>query len=251
MTDADTAALEQLTELEADSPVLVEGLPGHGLVASIAVDHLTRQLGLEHHGNVHSDAFPPAITFEDGLVRDPVRVYAGVSPDVLTLKSDLAIPPTAFRPLSRCVLNDLSSEFQRGIFLAGAPAGSEDEVGEVNGVATTSALRDELEAGGIDLGVEPGLVGGVTGALIRECYHEGVPAVVLIVKAHPYLPDPKAARSVIENALEPLVDFDIDTEELREQGDEIKRRMEQIAEQYRRTAEERPAQDETAARMYQ
>jgi uncharacterized protein len=79
------ATYEQLSDLRASTPTLVEGLPGIGLVASIAVDLITRQLGLEHHGNVVSEDFPPAVTFQDGLVHDLVRVYAGVDPDVLTL----------------------------------------------------------------------------------------------------------------------------------------------------------------------
>ena len=64
------------------------------------------------------------------------------------------------------------------------------------------------------------------------------PAAVLIVESHPYLPDPGAAQAVIENALEPLVDFDIDTSELEKQAEEIQQRMQQIAEQYRRTVED-------------
>ena len=249
MTDADTATFEAVRERQVDSPVLIEGLPGHGLVASIAVDHVTRQLGLDHYGNVTSDAFPPAITFRDGLVRDLVRVYAGSSPDVMTLQSDLALPPKAFPPLARCVVDDLA--FEKAIFLAGAPADSESQVGTVRGVATTPELRDDLERAGVDLGAEPGLVGGITGALARECYHADVPAIVLIVGAHPFLPDPTAAQAVIERALEPLVDFDIDTTELAAQADEIKRRMEQIAQQYRQMTEEQQPQDGSTSRMYQ
>lgn len=251
--DREPATFEQLTELDAPSPTLIEGLPGHGLVASIAVDQITRQLGLEHHGNVVSDEFPPVVTFQDGLVRDLVRVYAGTNPAVMTLQSDLALPPSSFEPLARCVLSDLAPEFGRGIFLAGAPAATERQVGEVTGVATTPAVRDELAAADITLAEEPGLVGGITGALVKECFHADVPAAVLIVRAHPFLPDPGAAQSLIENALEPLVEFDIDTTELKEQADEIQRQMQQIAEQYQQMAQEgqQPAPQSAVPSMYQ
>jgi uncharacterized protein len=59
-------------------------------------------------------------------------------------------------------------------------------------------------------------------------------AVVPIVYADPSLPDPSAAGSVTEGALEPLVDLDVDTTELREQ---VEQRQRQIAEQYQRTIE--------------
>ena len=246
------ASFEQLADVEAASPTLIEGLPGHGLVAAIAVDQITTQLDLEHCGNVASDAFPPVVTFEDGLVQDLVRVYAGDDPAVMTLESDLALPEPAFEPLSRCVLEELADEFSRAIFLAGAPAQSEGQIGEVTGVATTDEIRADLLDAGISTPEEPGLVGGITGALVRECYQADVPAALLIVRSHPFLPDPQAAKSVIENALEPLVEFDIDTTTLDEQAEEIQQRMQQVAEQYRQMAEDQPeGQREPHGGMFQ
>ena len=67
MTNSPTATFNRETDLNGDHPTLIEGLPGFGLVSAIAVDQITRQLGLEQHGTISSDAFPPAITFEDGL----------------------------------------------------------------------------------------------------------------------------------------------------------------------------------------
>lgn len=229
---------EQVLPTPTDEPTLIEGLPGHGLVAAIAVDQITTQLALDHYGNIVSPDFPPVITFEDGLVQDLVRVYAGSDPDVMTLKSDLALPQDAFEPLSRCVLEDLASDFRRAIFLAGAPAESERQQGEVLGVATTEPIREELVSAGIKMHDAHGLVGGITGALVRECYHAEVPAAVLIVRSHPFLPDPNAAKAVIEGSLEPLVDFDIDTSDLDKHADVIRRRLEQIAEHYRQMTED-------------
>jgi len=240
------ASFEQIGRSPAGSPTLIEGLPGHGLVAAIAVDQITDQLGLEHYGNIASDAFPPVATFEDGLVQDLVRVYAGTEPAVLTLESDLALPQTAFEPLSQCVLEELADEVSKAIFLAGAPAESEAQIGQVTGVATAEPLVDELVSAGVSVPEEPGLVGGITGALVRECHQAGVPAILLVVRSHPFLPDPKAAKSVIETALEPLVEFDVDTAELDEQADEIQRQMHQVAEQYRQMAQQDAAEAEQA-----
>lgn len=96
-------------------------------------------------------------------------------------------------------------------------------------MATTEELKTELEEAGITRAAEDGAVGGVTGALINACYQADVLAASLLVRADPRFPDPAAARSVIENALEPLVAFDIDTDELREQAEEIQRQKQQVA----------------------
>lgn len=225
-------------------PTLIEGLPGHGLVASIAVDLITRQLGLSHHASIQSAEFPPVVTFDDGLIQDLVRVYAGHDPPVMTLQSDLALPSNALEPVSKCVLSEMPVEYKQAIFIAGAPAESKDQLGNVQGVATTEALREELRDGGVPVAEKNGVVGGITGALVRECYQLDIPAMLLIVRAHPQLPDPGAAKSVIENALEPLVDFDIDTTELEEHAEEIRNRMNQIAQQYKQVTEEQGAESQ-------
>jgi len=248
--DPPAAEFERLTEGTAESPTLIEGLPGLGLVASITVDQVTSQLGLVHHGTITSEAFPPVAAFEDGRVHDAVRVFVGADPDVMTLQSDVPIPPGAVRSLSRCVLSDLADEFDRAIFLAGAPAESESELGTVTGVATTDSLEADLDRVGIDLAEGSGAIGGVTGGLLADCYQEDVPAAVLIVRCNPYIPDPGSAHAVIENALEPLVNFDIDTSELREQADEIREQMEQIAQQLQQY-QEGEAPQPTGPSMYQ
>ncbi len=246
------ASFEQISDPPADSPTLIEGLPGHGLVAAIAVDEITEQLGLEHYGNIASDDFPPVVTFEEGVVQDPVRVYAGSDPAVLTLDSDLALPPSAFEPLAKCVIGELADEFKRAVFLAGAPAESEQSIGEVTGVATTEPLLEEVIDAGISVSDKPGLVGGITGALMRECYQAEIPAILLIVQSHPFLPDPEAAKSVIETAIEPLVEFDIDTTALDEQAEDIQNQLQQVAEQYQQMAQQAPDTEQSQARgMFQ
>lgn len=232
------------TELRAEAPTLIEGLPGHGLVAAIAADMITRQLELDHHGNIVSDEFPPVTSFQEGRIRDLVRVYAGEDSPVMTLLSDVALPGRAFKPLSRCILDELAPSFERAIFLAGAPADSEEQIGEVVAVATDEDVERRLRAADIVLAEGHGLIGGITGALAAECFHAGVSAAVLVVRSNPFLPDPAAARAVIENALEPLVDFDIETTELEEQADMIRAQMEQIARHYQQMAESTQAEPE-------
>ena len=238
MMDDVSVTFDQLTNIGAESPTLIEGFPGFGLVAAIAVDQITNQLELEHHGNIVSEEFPPILSYQDGRVQDMVRVYAGSDHNVMTLQSDLALPPSAFEPLSRCVHEELANEFDRAIFLAGAPAQSEEDIGTVKAITTSEELEADILNAGIELAEGTGLVGGITGALANDCYHNDVSAAVLIVHADPYLPDPGAARSVIKDALEPLVDFDIDTSELEEQSNQIQQQMQQISEQYQQMVEQ-------------
>lgn len=158
---SDTAETEFSRERtpDAEAPTLIEGLPGHGLVASIAVDQITEQLELEQYGSIRSEAFPPVASFTDGRVQDTVRVYGGTDPDILALQSDIPIPEEAFPALNQCVLEELVDDFSRAIFLAGAPAQSEEQQGNVVGVATTEELKTGLKDADVDIMEESGAVG--------------------------------------------------------------------------------------------
>ncbi|WP_227380452.1 proteasome assembly chaperone family protein [Haladaptatus halobius] len=251
-----TVEFKAIADQNPETATFIEGLPGHGLVAAIAVDQITQQLGLTHHGSLHSDLFPPVTSFTEGQIQDPVRVYAGETPSVLTLQSDVVLPPTSYRALGKCLREEIMAQFERAVFLVGAPAQSESEVGDVQGVATTDALKEELTAANIPLAAASGLVGGVTGALANDFYQSRIPTMILIVQANPFYPDPIAAQSLIENAVEPLVDFDIETPELEQQADAIQSELEQVAAQYQQLIQNEQASqsqdlDQPVPSMYQ
>ncbi|MFB9808857.1 proteasome assembly chaperone family protein [Haladaptatus pallidirubidus] len=154
----ETVRFKAITDQKIGTGTFIEGLPGHGLVAAIAVNQITQQLGLSHHGSLHSDLFPPVTSFTKGQIQDPVRVYAGETPPVLTLQSDVVLPPTSYRALGSCLRKEIMTKFERAVFLVGAPARSESEVGDIQGVATTAALKDKLTAANIPLATSPDLL---------------------------------------------------------------------------------------------
>lgn len=246
-----SARFERRAEVTAESPTLIVGMPENGVVGSIAVNHVTEQLGLEQKGNIVSESFPPVATYGDGRVRDLVRVYAGADPPVVIPHCDIALPTYANGDLAACVVNDLAEDFERAIVLAAVPAQTEEEVGEVTGIVTSEKAETELQEIGIPLDPNVGFLGGASGAVVNDCYHANVPTIALIVKAHPYLPDPEAARAIIEKALEPLVDFDIDTQGLREQAEDIRERMDQIVQHYEQLQEGGGQQFAEDSSMYQ
>jgi hypothetical protein len=57
-----------------NSPVLIEGLPGIGFVANIAVLHMIRELKAVRFTEIHSSAFQDlAVATETGITRSPVN----------------------------------------------------------------------------------------------------------------------------------------------------------------------------------
>lgn len=190
-------------------------------------------------------------SFDDGVVQDTVRIYAGDNPSVMTIKSDIPLPTEAVPALSDCVVDEFAATCERAIFLAAAPAQSEKQLGEVMGLGTTQEMKDELVDAGIDIAPETGVVGGATGALVNACYQTEVPAMLLLVRADPNVPDPGAAKAVIETGLEALVEFEIDTEPLEEEAERIQAKKAQIAQEMQAAQDAEQPTSMQARAMYQ
>jgi len=239
MTEQTTkASFERVADIPADSPTLIEGLPGHGLVAAIAVDQITDQLGLEHCGNITSGRFPgrdvrrrtrSRSRSRFGRIRsgsDDLRERSRAS--ATGVRAAVTVCPRGPSPTNSAVRSSLRVR----------------RLKRKNNWVTSPASRRPTRYGTISStrGFRQPTTGdssaGSPAHSCKECYQADVPAALLIVRSHPYLPDPEAAKSVIETALEPLVDFDIDTTALDEQADDIQQRMQQVAQQYQQVTEE-------------
>lgn len=112
-------------------------------------------------------------------------------------------------------------------------------------------MKDKLTTAGVEIAEDTGVVGGVTGALVNACYQAEVPAILLLVRADPYVPDPAAARAVIETALAPLIEFEIDTKLLDEQAEQIQTQKAQIAQELKAAQEAEAPVSMQARAMYQ
>ncbi len=239
-------------DLPTDGLTLVEGLPGHGLVASIAVEEIVDQLGLSHVGSVESAAHFPVLSYEDGGVRDPVRVYARDSTSVVGLVSDTAVPPAAFADLGRTLVDALADSLSLAVFLVEVPTVGPPGETVVSAVGSTPALRSSFEDAAVPVEADAGLIVGPTGALASAFYHAGVPTAVLLVKTDvdPFVPDPLGAKALIDDALEPLVDFSIDTAPLAERAESIRENYQRTAAQFRQLTDGDGLTESTYEMMY-
>mgnify|MGYP006278929483 CR=1 FL=1 len=216
--------------LEFDDPVLIEGLPGAGLVGKIAADHLVDTLDMEYYGSFHCEGLPRVAVYEgdSSEVRPPVRLYADEATDLLALQSDVPVSPTQASEFADCVTGWLDAEGVLPLYLSGLGE-EKDGVPELYGIAT-GAAEPVLEEASIVSPRGGGMVTGPTGALLHQATEIGLDAVGLIVQTNPQFPDPEAARVILEDGVGPIADVDVDTDRLIERADEIQSAREQLAE---------------------
>ena len=232
------AQIEVVRDMELESPVLVEGLPGVGLVGKIAADHLVRAFDMDHYASCHCEGLPKVAAYQedDPAVRPPVRIYADEGRDLLVLQSDVPVSPERATAFSTCVTGWLVEEDVTPIYLSGLPA-EKDGVPEMYGISTGDgdALLAEHD---IAQPPESGLVSGPTGALLSEASQADLDGLGVIVQANKQFPDPEAARVLIVEGIEPIADIEVGTDTLVEQAEEISQARENLAKQMQQAEDE-------------
>lgn len=243
--------LQETVALE--DPVLLEGLPGVGLVGKIATDHIVDTLDMTYIGNVDCDGLPKiAVYGEDARpVEPPVRLYADEEQDLLALQSDIPVSRETASDFAEVITDWVMEQDAFPMYLSGLPLEDYEpgEVPTVFGVATGEGaqLLDQTE---IEHPKERGVIGGPTGALVNRANLQDLDGCGLIVESDPQFPDPAAARQLIVNGIEPLADIDVETQDLVDRAEEIREQKEKLAKRMQEAGEEESSQAQPL-RMYQ
>jgi uncharacterized protein len=225
-------------DVELDTPTLVEGLPGVGLVGKIAADHLVDSLNMTHYATCHCDGLPEVAVFRDGRTEyePPVRVYADADSDLLALQSDVPVSPGVAEEFAGCLTGWLADLGATPLYLSGLPAEKTD-VPELCGVAHGDAAT-LLDEHGIDSPTQDGVISGPTGALLYQARRDGLDAVGLVVESNPNFPDPAAARVVLTHGVGPIAGVSVETDDLVEQAEEITAAREELARRMQEAGQE-------------
>jgi uncharacterized protein len=225
-------------EVSFDSPILVEGLPGVGLVGKIATDHLINRLDMSYYGACYCDGLPEVAVYREGEreFKPPVRLYADAERDLIALQSDVPVSPEAAPGFATCLVGWFEEHDVTPVCLSGLP-GEKDGVPALYGVATGEGM-EQLDTLGLDSPPENGLISGPTGAVLAEAGKRDLDAVGLVVQAHAQFPDPEAARVVLLHAVGPLAGVEVETDYLVERAEEISDARQELAERMQDAGEE-------------
>jgi len=221
-----------------DEPILVEGMPGVGLVGKIAADHLVETLDMTEYATCHCEGIPRVAVYDEGdrQVRQPVRIYADEERDLLVLQSDVPVSPDAAPDFSSCLTGWFAKESVTPILLSGLPqekGGRPKLYGIGTGAGTT--LLEEHE---ISTPKESGMISGPVGALLAEACEQDVDSIGLVIQANKQFPDPEAARVLLMDAIEPLAGISVNTDKLVDQAEEISKAREKLAKQMNQADDE-------------
>jgi len=242
----ETAIIEK-EKVELKRPVLIEGLPGLGLVGKIATEYLVKQLKATRIAELYSPHFAYYVLVNSKgsvrLLRCEFYCWkndTGESDLILLTGDSQAQTIEGQYEVADAILGFASKMNVEAIMTIGGYRKEGEEEPQTLVSATSQKVLDKaLEAGAKESPPGSPIV-GTAGLLLGLAKIKGADALCFLVETPGYLPDPKAAKSVLK-VLMKMLKFKVDLSGLDKEiskSAHIEERMKRIEEQ-RRISEKR------------
>ncbi|VVB66479.1 PAC2 family protein [Candidatus Gugararchaeum adminiculabundum] len=235
-------------KLKLKKPILIEGLPGIGLVGKLAADHLIKELKAEKVAELYSPSFPHQVIMQKkGTLRMlKNRFYAWRNPkkngnDLLILVGDVqAVTSEAQYEICGAMLDFFHHQGGSFIYtLGGYGMGTVLEKPRVLGSATHKELIPKHEKYGVVFGQSQGSIIGAAGLLLGLGKLRKMQGVCLMGETHGGYVDAKSAQAMLEvlcKALDIKVNLDKIVSRAKE-SEEFMKKMEQETQKQEKLAE--------------
>jgi len=231
-----------------NDPLLIEGLPGIGFVANIAVLHLMNELKAKHFAEIVSASFQDfAVTTEDGGALSPIselhyyKREDGGRDLILWHGNTQAL--TTFGQYELCgKVLDIAQELGCR-FVISIGGFKKDEVQAVPAIYSAATDQETLKEA-LDLGtkVMVGHIFGIAGLLVGLGRLRNMKGFALLVDTPGMYPDANAARYAL-TALGKYLNLNIDLSKLDATADKTKKTLESFG-LIRNIAEEKKKEEQ-------
>ena len=210
------------------SPTIIQGFPGFGLIGTIATEFLIEHLKAEPIGEFVYDELPPTIAVHQGKLVKPMEVYYAKKENIVILHTILA-PKGIEWKMTDLILDMVRKlKAKRLICLEG--------VMSPDGEGVFCYGDKALEK--YDKPIQESIIMGVTASILAR-YPK---AVALFAESHSQLPDSKAAAKLI-GSLDKYLGLKVDPEPLLEQAQQFEQKLKGILEQTSKAQNEKERKD--------
>jgi hypothetical protein len=239
--------IKELKQIEPNNPVLIEGLPGLGLVGKIAIRYLIKKLKAAKFAHLYSPHFPYFVLVNK---KGNVRLLRGAfyfwknsnGPNDLILFTGDSQSQTIegqYEIADRMLDFAQKHNVKTIVTIGGYRMETKDKPSVFAAATDKELLNIALDAGAVVSSSGSPIV-GTAGLILGLARFRRISAVCLLGETRGYLPDPLAARSVLE-VLKTAFNFDVDLEGLNEEiakAETMVTRLQKIEEQRALQAEE-------------
>jgi len=247
--------VKEKMKVKLKNPILIEGLPGLGMVGKITTRYLIKQLGAKKFAELYSPHFPYYVLVNK---KGSVRLLRGNfyfwknnsgENDLIFLTGDSQAQTIEGQyEVSSCILNFVSKLNTKLIITVGGYRKEVEDKPKVVAVSTNpEILKRALQARAL-ISSSGNPIVGTAGLLLGLAKFKNIDALCLLGETRGYLPDPLAAKSILE-VLQAMLGITVDMSDLDKEIEkskqivakmrEIERRREEYARKMRKTEEER------------
>jgi len=216
------------------SPIVIQGLPGIGLVGKIAADYLLSNVKAKKFCELVSPHFPPqVITDEDGmvrLVRNEFYYFKDKKRDFIIIVGDFqGMSPESQYEISGKILDVLEKYKPKVIYtLGGLGIGKVTKEPKVFGSTNSRALIASHKKAGVQFsGRAGGGIFGASGLVLGIGKLRGISGVCLMAETVGHVVDAKAAKVLLEKLSE-VLKLKIDMRDLDKQAKAAEKELEKI-----------------------
>jgi uncharacterized protein (TIGR00162 family) len=239
--------IKEFAEIEPKDPILIEGLPGLGLVGKIALRYLIKQLKAKKVAYLYSPHFPYFVLVNK---KGNVRLLRGAfyyykNPDgphdlVLFTGDSQSQTIEGQYEIADQILNFSEKHGVKTIATIGGYRMEPKEKPKVFIAATSQEILDKALQAGATLSTSGSPIVGTAGLILGLAKFKKISALCLLGETRGYLPDPLAAKSILE-VLKSTFNFELDLTGLNEEivrAETMVTRLQQIEEKRVLQAEE-------------
>ncbi len=230
--------IQELKKVDLKNPIIVEGLPGIGLIGKLAADHLISELHAEKFAELYSPHFiHQAVVEPDSTIR-PMRneffYWKGKNLQLIILVGDTQPQPTdsyGHYEVVGAILDYVEKFGVKTIFTLGGSStgGQEVKTPRVFGAATDDESVKKYQNEGITFRSDPGsAIVGASGLLLALGKLRGMHGLCLLGESPGYLViDARSAKSVLE-VLTKILGIEMDMSELEKRAQETEQFIKKV-----------------------
>jgi uncharacterized protein (TIGR00162 family) len=239
--------IKELVRVKLKNPIIIEGLPGLGLVGKIATRHLIRQLKAEKFAYLYSPHFPYFVLVNK---KGSVRILCGTfyfwknekgENDLILFTGDSQAQTIEGQYEISDRILDFAKQYnvEFVVTIGGYRMEAKDKPKVIAAATNQNLLNKALQAKAIVSPMGSPIV-GTAGLILGLAPFKKIDALCLLGETRGYLPDPKAAKSVLE-VLQRILGFELDLAVLDDEiakAEKIVARLQKIEEKRTLQAEE-------------
>jgi uncharacterized protein (TIGR00162 family) len=239
--------VKELAKVELKNPIMIEGLPGLGLVGKIAARYLIKQLKAQKFAYLYSPHFPYFVLVSK---KGSVRLLRGTfyfwknekgENDLIIFTGDSQAQTIEGQyEISNKILDFAQRHnVKLVITIGGYRVEAKDKPKVIAAATSQSLLNRALQADAVISPMGSPIV-GTAGLILGLAPFRKIDAICLLGETRGYLPDPKAAKSVLEVLLK-ILNINVELSSLDEEiakAESMVARLQKIEEKRALQAEE-------------